>query len=110
MFSDSIDLIFSICFSLLSMDVLPAQENSTTNIAARELGRIAVVHRDDFSWPRTTEQDTLVVFLGDSITPQVLYTHYLENFFYTRYPSLGIRFRNAGVAEILLRMLSRVSI
>ena len=57
------------------MDVLPAQENSTTNIAARELGRIAVVHRDDFSCPRTTEQDTLVVFLGDSITHQVLYTH-----------------------------------
>ena len=36
MFSDSLDLMFSICFSLLSMDVLLAQENSTTNIAARD--------------------------------------------------------------------------
>jgi lysophospholipase L1-like esterase len=38
------------------------------------------------------------VFLGDSITHQVLYTQYLEDFFYTRYPERRIRFHNAGVS------------
>ena len=37
------------------------------------------------------------VFLGDSITHQCLYTQYVENFFYTRYPSKRIHFHNAGV-------------
>lgn len=40
--------------------------------------------------------DTLV-FLGDSITHQCLYTQYVEDFFFTRYPQLKIRFHNAGV-------------
>ncbi len=40
--------------------------------------------------------DTLV-FLGDSITHQCLYTQYVEDYFYTRFPNLKIRFHNAGV-------------
>lgn len=40
--------------------------------------------------------DTLV-FLGDSITHQCLYTQYVEDFFYTRYPKLRLHFHNAGV-------------
>jgi lysophospholipase L1-like esterase len=40
--------------------------------------------------------DTLV-FLGDSITHQCLYTQYVENYFYTRYPQLRLHFHNAGV-------------
>lgn len=40
--------------------------------------------------------DTLV-FLGDSITHQCLYTQYIENYFYTRYPKMRIRFHNSGV-------------
>jgi lysophospholipase L1-like esterase len=40
--------------------------------------------------------DTLV-FLGDSITHQRLYTQYVEDFFYTRYPGRRIRFHNAGI-------------
>lgn len=40
--------------------------------------------------------DTLV-FLGDSITHQCLYTQYIEDFFYTRYPERRIRFHNSGV-------------
>ena len=39
-----------------------------------------------------------VVFLGDSITHQSLYTQYIEDFFYTRYPDRRIRFHNAGVS------------
>jgi len=38
-----------------------------------------------------------VVFLGDSITHQCLYTQYVEDFFYTRFPGKNIRFHNAGV-------------
>src|ERR1700677_1732515 len=40
--------------------------------------------------------DTLV-FLGDSITHQCLYTQYVEDYYYTRYPKLHIHFHNAGV-------------
>lgn len=38
------------------------------------------------------------VFLGDSITHQCLYTQYIEDFFYTRYPDRRIHFHNAGVS------------
>jgi lysophospholipase L1-like esterase len=38
-----------------------------------------------------------VVFLGDSITHQCLYTQYVEDYYYTRFPSLHIHFHNAGV-------------
>jgi lysophospholipase L1-like esterase len=38
-----------------------------------------------------------VVFLGDSITHQRLYTQYVEDFFYTRFPKTRIKFHNAGV-------------
>ena len=38
-----------------------------------------------------------VVFLGDSITHQCLYTQYVEDFFYTRYPERRIHFHNSGV-------------
>ena len=38
-----------------------------------------------------------VVFLGDSITHQRLYTQYVENFFYTRFPNMRLKFHNAGV-------------
>ena len=38
-----------------------------------------------------------VVFYGDSITAQRLYTRFVEDFVLTRYPSLHIRFINAGV-------------
>ncbi len=40
--------------------------------------------------------DTLV-FLGDSITHQRLYTQYVEDFFYTRFPARRIHFHNAGI-------------
>ncbi|MCP5540210.1 MAG: SGNH/GDSL hydrolase family protein [Akkermansiaceae bacterium] len=38
------------------------------------------------------------VFLGDSITHQCLYTQYIEDFFYTRYPDRKLHFHNAGVS------------
>src|ERR1700729_4337509 len=39
-----------------------------------------------------------IVFLGDSITQQCLYTQYVENYFYTRMPNLRLHFHNAGVS------------
>ena len=54
----------------------------------------------EFKSPHTkielTDGDTLV-FLGDSITHQCLYTQYVEDYFYTRYPKMRLHFRNAGV-------------
>ncbi len=38
-----------------------------------------------------------VVFLGDSITHQCLYTQYVEDYYYTRHPDLRLHFHNAGV-------------
>ena len=38
-----------------------------------------------------------LVFLGDSITHQCLYTQYVEDYFYTRMPHKRPRFHNAGV-------------
>ena len=37
------------------------------------------------------------VFLGDSITHQCLYTQFVEDYFYTRFPKMRIHFHNAGV-------------
>ena len=37
-----------------------------------------------------------VVFLGDSITEQKLYTTYLETYLLTRFPTWNLSFRNAG--------------
>ena len=38
-----------------------------------------------------------LVFLGDSITHQCLYTQYVEDYFYTHYPKMRLHFHNAGV-------------
>ena len=38
-----------------------------------------------------------LVFLGDSITHQCLYTQYIEDYFYTRFPEKRISFHNSGV-------------
>jgi lysophospholipase L1-like esterase len=38
-----------------------------------------------------------IVFLGDSITHQRLYTQYVEDYFYTRMPHLRLTLHNAGV-------------
>jgi len=38
-----------------------------------------------------------VLFYGDSITEQHLYTNFAETFVVTRFPNLNVRFRNTGV-------------
>jgi len=54
------------------------------------------------------------LFLGDSITHQCLYTQYIEDYFYTRFPDRRIHFYNAGVsgdkaADALLRFCRDVT-
>ena len=43
------------------------------------------------------KDNSTVVFYGDSITAQRLYTTFVEEFVLTRYPTLHVRFVNAGV-------------
>lgn len=43
------------------------------------------------------EDGDCLVFLGDSITHQRLYTQYVEDYFYTRFPQKRIKLHNAGV-------------
>jgi len=38
-----------------------------------------------------------IVFLGDSITHQHLYTQYVEDYFYTHFPQMRLKLHNAGV-------------
>ncbi len=38
-----------------------------------------------------------IVFLGDSITHQCLYTQYVEDYFYTRFPKIRLKLHNTGV-------------
>jgi hypothetical protein len=49
-----------------------------------------------------------VVFLGDSITEQNLYTRYVEQYLLCRYPGLKLAFFNAG-DELLRRLASHSS-
>jgi lysophospholipase L1-like esterase len=44
----------------------------------------------------------VVVFYGDSITEQKLYTAYVEEYVLTRFPQLQIRFVNSGVGGDLV--------
>jgi len=48
--------------------------------------------------PIQLEDGDAFVFIGNSITHQCLYTQYVEDYFYTRYPDKKIRFHNAGVS------------
>jgi len=55
----------------------------------------------EFKTPVTSidlQDGDALVFLGDSITHQCLYTQYVEDYFYTRYPGLRLHFHNAGVS------------
>ncbi len=64
------------------------------------LGPATQLHADEPKAPlkraELSDGDT-VVFLGDSITHQCLYTQYVEDFFYTRFPKMRLKFHNAGV-------------
>jgi lysophospholipase L1-like esterase len=60
----------------------------------------AAATADDLPAPlaRIEPQDGVsIVFLGDSITHQCLYTQYVEDYLYTRFPNMRFKLHNAGV-------------
>ncbi|MEQ8785490.1 MAG: SGNH/GDSL hydrolase family protein [Pirellulaceae bacterium] len=71
--------------------IAPAAEPTAAEPTAAESPYAPIHDRIELA-----DGDTLV-FLGDSITHQCLYTQYIEDFFYTRYPHTRIRFHNSGV-------------
>ncbi len=80
-----------LCFVLawLSSPAIGAEPGSASSAPRPELKTLL---------PRMELNDgDAVVFLGDSITHQCLYTQFVEDYYYTRFPTLRIRFHNAGV-------------
>jgi hypothetical protein len=54
------------------------------------------------------ENGDTFVFIGNSITHQCLYTQYVEDYYYTRYPNKRITFHNAGVSgDVAADVLNR---
>jgi lysophospholipase L1-like esterase len=68
---------------LLFLGIMPAAAQAPTPAAPGQ--------------PFALRDGDTVVFYGDSITAQRLYTRFVEDFVLTRYPSLNVRFVNAGV-------------
>lgn len=50
-----------------------------------------------FGQPMALHDGDRVLFYGDSITAQHLYTRFVEDFLLTRYPNMHVTFMNAGV-------------
>lgn len=72
-------LCFSLAMLALSIPQLMAQE-PVTPLKTMEL-----------------QDGDSIVFLGDSITHQCLYTQYVEDYFYTRFPKMRLKMHNSGV-------------
>lgn len=68
----------------------------TSLVFAEDAKAPAPVFKPTLAGIELKNSDTLV-FLGDSITHQCLYTQYVEDYFYTRYPDRRIHFHNSGV-------------
>ena len=79
-------------FPILSTPAFSAEGQPQVAAGAKNASAFKTV----LSGIQPKEGDT-IVFLGDSITHQCLYTQYLEDYFYTRYPHIRIHFHNAGV-------------
>jgi len=75
--------VFSVCFlaTVLSVVRVPAQDQAPAS-------PLKTLELDD---------GDSIVFLGDSITHQCLYTQYVEDYFYTRFPHKRLKIHNAGV-------------
>jgi len=64
------------------------------------LSHTQTVFAEDSKTPLKTlelQDGDSIVFLGDSITHQCLYTQYVEDYFYTRFPKMRLKFHNSGV-------------
>ncbi|NLX99405.1 MAG: SGNH/GDSL hydrolase family protein [Rhodopirellula sp.] len=81
-------LLFALVW--LPSQAIPAESPAAPPVAAQPEFKTLLPEMD-------LKDGDAVVFLGDSITHQCLYTQYVEDYFYTRFPKLRIRFHNAGV-------------
>ncbi len=77
-------LLFSFAILAASTLHLDAQETQATPFA-KPLAKLQLQDGDS------------IVFLGDSITHQCLYTQYVEDYFYTRFPEMRLKLHNSGV-------------
>ncbi|MBL8849473.1 MAG: SGNH/GDSL hydrolase family protein [Planctomycetaceae bacterium] len=69
-------------------------------LAGLWLALTAIAAADDLKTPLAAvelKDGDSIVFLGDSITHQHLYTQYVEDYFYTRFPKQRLTLHNAGV-------------
>ncbi|QDU81608.1 GDSL-like Lipase/Acylhydrolase [Polystyrenella longa] len=78
--SSSLLLMLILSITAFASQAAPAQEGAQPIVGKMELA-----------------EGDCIVFLGDSITHQCLYTQYVEDYFYTRYPNMRLQFHNAGV-------------
>ncbi len=77
-------LLFSFAVLVASSMHLEAQQTEATQFAT-PLAKLQLQDGDS------------IVFLGDSITHQCLYTQYVEDYFYTRFPGMRLKLHNSGV-------------
>jgi len=61
------------------------------------LGLLAICAAGGHSQRLALHESDRVVFYGDSITAQRLYTRFVEDFILTRYPQIHVEFCNAGI-------------
>ncbi|MEQ8853648.1 SGNH/GDSL hydrolase family protein [Gimesia sp.] len=83
-----------ISYQLIRLAAVCLLLQATTLLSAQEAEQ--QTHQAPLSKMELQTGDS-IVFLGDSITHQCLYTQYVEDFFYTRYPKMRLKFHNAGV-------------
>lgn len=81
--------LFSFCSALAVSFAL--------NLPAQDAAKPATPDFKPSMEPITFKDGDMFVFLGDSITHQCLYTQYVEDFVYTRFPKLRVHFHNSGV-------------
>lgn len=58
---------------------------------------LSLFTNSSFSQEINLKNNDSVVFIGDELTQQTLYTQYLENFFITQNPDIRLKFHNAGI-------------
>ncbi len=83
---------FVLCSSILAVSTLSAFAQQPPTPAAEAAPVFKAV-----AGPIDLQDGDSLVFLGDSITHQCLYTQYVEDYFYTRFPKRHLHFHNAGV-------------
>jgi lysophospholipase L1-like esterase len=82
-------LVLSLACLVVVLSVLPVRaQEQAANVVSGATSPLTTLELAD---------GDSIVFLGDSITHQCLYTQYVEDYFYTRFPKMRLKIHNAGV-------------